>query len=131
KDRIQRDESAGRRQAGPALSGIHNVGESMTGPLAALIAYLLGSIPFGYLIVQWQRGIDVRTTGSRSTGATNVMRNLGIAGFLATFVLDAAKGCVAVRLGSRLSGNDAFWVSAAAVAAIAGHIFPVWLKFRG
>jgi glycerol-3-phosphate acyltransferase PlsY len=103
----------------------------MWGPLATLIAYLLGSIPFGYLIVRWQKGIDVRETGSRSIGATNVMRNLGISGFIATFVLDCGKGATAVMVASRLTGNDARWVAAAAVAAVAGHVFPVWLGFRG
>jgi glycerol-3-phosphate acyltransferase PlsY len=103
----------------------------MIGLLATATAYLLGSIPFGYLIVRWQRGIDVRETGSRSIGATNVMRNLGISGFVATFVLDCGKGAAAVMLASRLTGNDARWVAAAAVAAVAGHVFPVWLGFRG
>ena len=103
----------------------------MSGSLATLIAYLLGSIPFGYLIVRWQRGIDVRQTGSGSIGATNVMRNLGIAGFVATFALDCGKGLAAVMVASRLTGNDARWVAAAAVAAVAGHLFPVWLGFRG
>jgi acyl phosphate:glycerol-3-phosphate acyltransferase len=103
----------------------------MSGPLTTLLAYLLGSIPFGYLIVRWQRGIDVRQTGSRSIGATNVMRNLGISGFIATFVLDCGKGLAAVMLASRLTENDARWVAAAAVAAVAGHVFPIWLGFRG
>lgn len=103
----------------------------MIGPLSTLIAYLLGSIPFGYVIVRWQRGIDVRETGSRSIGATNVMRNLGITGFISTFVFDCAKGLGAVMLASRLTEDDPRWVAAAAVAAIGGHIFPVWLGFRG
>ena len=103
----------------------------MIGLLTTVTAYLLGSIPFGYLIVRWQRGIDVRETGSCSIGATNVMRNLGIPGFIATFVLDCGKGAAAVMLASRLTGNDARWVAAAAVAAVAGHVFPIWLGFRG
>ncbi len=103
----------------------------MTGPLVTAAAYLLGSIPFGYLIVRWRKGIDVRTTGSGATGATNVMRNLGMAGFLATFALDFGKGLGAVLLASRMTGGDPGWVAASAVAAIAGHIFPVWLGFRG
>jgi len=103
----------------------------ITGPLTSLIAYLLGSIPFGYLIVRWQKGIDVRQTGSRSIGATNVMRTLGIAGFIATFVLDCGKGLASVMLASRLTGDDPRWVAAAAVAAVAGHVCPVWLGFRG
>ena len=60
----------------------------MIAAITPLLAYLLGSLPFGYLIVRWQRGIDVRATGSGGTGATNVMRNLGVAGFVATFILD-------------------------------------------
>lgn len=103
----------------------------MTGLLTTAAAYLLGSIPFGYLIVRWRKGIDVRTTGSGATGATNVMRSLGLGGFLATFVLDFSKGLGAVLLTSRLAGHDPRWVGASAVAAIAGHIFPVWLGLRG
>ena len=103
----------------------------MTGQLTTLIAYLLGSIPFGYLIVRWQRGIDVRSTGSGSIGATNVMRNLGMLGFAATFLLDAGKGILAVVLASRITGDDTTAVAAAAFAAVLGHCFPVWLRFRG
>jgi glycerol-3-phosphate acyltransferase PlsY len=103
----------------------------MIGPLTTLIAYLLGSIPFGYLIVHWQRGIDVRATGSGSIGATNVMRNLGIMGFVATFILDAGKGLLAVLLASKMTSENPTWVAAAAFAAVSGHCFPVWLKFRG
>jgi acyl phosphate:glycerol-3-phosphate acyltransferase len=105
--------------------------QPILGPLTTLIAYLLGSIPFGYLVVRWQKGIDIRTTGSGGTGATNVMRNLGIVGFAATFVLDFGKGYAAVWLTSRITGGDPSWIAAAAVAAIAGHIFPVWLRFHG
>ncbi len=101
------------------------------GPLTTLIAYILGSIPFGYLIVRWRKGIDVRTTGSRSIGATNVMRNLGITGFLGTFILDAGKGTAAVLLAKKMTGDGSAWVGAAAVAVILGHCFPLWLKFRG
>jgi glycerol-3-phosphate acyltransferase PlsY len=88
-------------------------------------------MPFGYLIVRWQKGIDVRTTGSGSIGATNVMRNLGIIGFIATFLLDVSKGIVAVLLASRITSGEPRWIAASAVAAILGHCFPVWLKFRG
>jgi glycerol-3-phosphate acyltransferase PlsY len=99
--------------------------------LTPILAYLLGSIPFGYLIVRWQKGIDVRSTGSGGTGATNVMRNLGVIGFVATFILDLGKGIAAVLLASRLTGGDPRWIAASSVAAILGHCFPVWLKFRG
>lgn len=103
----------------------------MIGPLTTALAYLLGSIPFGYLIVRLQKGIDVRTTGSGSIGATNVMRNLGLAGFLVTFILDLGKGTAAVLLAGKLTGQSFTWIAAAAVAAVCGHCFPVWLKFRG
>jgi glycerol-3-phosphate acyltransferase PlsY len=103
----------------------------MHGPLTPFFAYLLGSIPFGYLIVRWQKGIDVRSTGSGGTGATNVMRNLGIIGFVATFILDVGKGTFAVLLVSRLTSGDPRWIAASSVAAILGHCFPIWLKFRG
>jgi glycerol-3-phosphate acyltransferase PlsY len=103
----------------------------MFGALTPLFAYFLGSIPFGYLLVRWQKGVDVRSTGSGSTGATNVMRNLGILGFVATFILDVGKGTVAVLLASRLTSGDPRWIAASSVAAILGHCFPVWLKFRG
>ncbi|HTS68548.1 MAG TPA: glycerol-3-phosphate 1-O-acyltransferase PlsY [Terriglobia bacterium] len=112
----------------------------MTAAVTPLLAYLLGSIPFGYLIVRWQKGVDVRSTGSGSTGATNVMRNLGILGFVVTFILDVGKGTFAVLLASRLTSADGSWIpltgdprwiAAASVAAILGHCFPVWLKFRG
>ncbi len=103
----------------------------MPGPLTTVIAYFLGSIPFGYLIVRWRKGIDVRTTGSGSIGATNVMRNLGIAGFVATIILDAGKGTGAVLCARRLTEDDPVWVAAAAVAAVLGHCLPIWLKFRG
>jgi glycerol-3-phosphate acyltransferase PlsY len=103
----------------------------MHGTLTPLFAYLLGSIPFGFLIVRWQKGVDVRSTGSGSTGATNVMRNLGIMGFVATFILDVGKGTFAVLLASRLTSGNARWIALSSVAAILGHCFPVWLKFRG
>jgi glycerol-3-phosphate acyltransferase PlsY len=103
----------------------------MVGPLTTLIAYILGSIPFGYLIVRWQRGIDVRATGSGSIGATNVMRNLGVLGFVATFILDAGKGFLAVLLASKMTADNPTWVAAAAFTAVLGHCFPVWLGFRG
>jgi len=111
-----------------------------------VIAYLLGSIPFGYLIVRATQGADVRETGSGGTGATNVSRRAGKTAGLVTLVLDALKGAAAVAiakivLGLPVFGEDAlvgpsletayWWVAAAAIAAILGHIFPVWLRFRG
>ena len=104
----------------------------MSSMLAILQAYLLGSIPFGYLIVRWKQGVDVRQAGSGATGATNVTRNAGKAAGIATLILDALKGYAAVELARWLTGSqDTTWVVAgAAVAAIVGHIFPVWLGFK-
>jgi glycerol-3-phosphate acyltransferase PlsY len=83
------------------------------------------------LIVHWQKGIDIRATGSGSIGATNVMRNLGILGFVTTFILDAGKGAAAVLLAEKMTAHSPGWTAAAAVTAILAHCFPVWLKFRG
>lgn len=101
--------------------------------LSLVMAYMLGSIPFGYLMVKWKEGDDVREAGSGGTGATNVMRKAGKAAGLATFALDVAKGFAAVMIARWLvgSGWEMNWtVAAAAVMAIIGHIFPVWLGFR-
>ncbi len=98
--------------------------------LLVVVAYLLGSIPFGYLIVRRKSGADIRETGSGGTGATNVSRRAGKAAGVLTLLLDAAKGCIAVLIAKTVSGDD--WViAAAASAALVGHIFPVWLRFRG
>ena len=102
----------------------------MTQIVVVIIAYLLGSIPFGYLIVRGKMGSDIRETGSGGTGATNVSRRAGKAAGVLTLVLDALKGAAAVLVAQAASGNG--WViTAAAIAVIAGHIFPVWLGFRG
>ena len=102
----------------------------MTRIIVVVIAYLLGSIPFGYLIVRRRIGADIRQTGSGGTGATNVSRRAGKTAGILTLVLDAAKGCVAVVIAQVVSGDD-WMVAAAAIAALVGHIFPVWLGFRG
>jgi len=95
------------------------------------LAYLLGSIPFGYLLVLIFRHQDIRTTGSGNIGATNVARS-GAKGLgLATLVLDLGKAFAAVVLAQRLAPNSSDLAVTAAVAAILGHCFPVWLRFRG
>jgi len=102
----------------------------MTLVIIVIIAYLIGSIPFGYLIVRRKIGADIRQTGSGGTGATNVSRRAGKAAGVLTLLLDAAKGSVAVLVANTVAGED--WaLAAAAIAALAGHIFPVWLGFRG
>src|SRR5204863_297590 len=77
------------------------------------IAYLLGAIPFGYLLVRLKTGDDVRSQGSGNIGATNVMRTSGRAAGIATLLLDIAKGYFAVWVAGRLTGHDTVWMSAA------------------
>jgi len=104
----------------------------MINPIVALLAaYLLGAVPFGYLLVKWKTGADVRSTGSGNIGATNVLRTTGRAAGVATLLLDILKGYAAVWLAGRLTGDDAWWMSAAALAVMAGHAFPVFLGFKG
>ena len=98
-------------------------------PILAL-AYLLGSIPFGYLLVRVFRKQDIRAQGSGNIGATNVARagkGLGIA----TLLLDAAKGFAAVAIAQHCFPGDADAAALTALAAVLGHVFPVWLRFRG
>jgi glycerol-3-phosphate acyltransferase PlsY len=97
--------------------------------LAAVVAYLLGSIPFGLLITRGAGLGDIRQIGSGNIGATNVLRtgHRGLAA--ATLVLDAAKGAVAVLVARHFWGDDAGYI--AALLAFLGHCFPVWLRFKG
>jgi glycerol-3-phosphate acyltransferase PlsY len=114
--------------------------------IVAVMAYLLGSIPFGYLLVRIFRGEDIRLTGSGNIGATNVARS-GAKGLgIATLALDALKGALAVWLATVLAGSKynlcgnfiqhpcaptLRLMSLAALFAVLGHVFPVWLRFKG
>ena len=104
--------------------------------LIAAASYLLGSIPFGYLLVRMVRGEDVRKSGSGNIGATNVSRKSPLLGVI-TLLLDALKGTLAVVLAYHLRGGTTGGVkpyqtmAMAALFAVLGHIFPVWLRFRG
>jgi glycerol-3-phosphate acyltransferase PlsY len=101
-------------------------------PLAAcLLAYFLGAIPFGYILVKLKTGGDVRGAGSGNIGATNVLRTTGRTAGVITLLLDIAKGYVAVWAAGRLTGGDSRWMAAAAVAVMLGHAYPVFLAFRG
>jgi acyl phosphate:glycerol-3-phosphate acyltransferase len=99
--------------------------------LIPVIAYALGSIPFGLLIVKATSGSDVRKSGSGNIGAANVSRVGGLGAGALTLLLDAAKGYLAVWLAARWSGGSVRWLTIAAVCAVLGHMFPVWLGFRG
>jgi glycerol-3-phosphate acyltransferase PlsY len=103
--------------------------------IIAAASYLLGSIPFGYLLVRIFRGEDVRQSGSGNIGATNVSRRSPLLGVL-TLLLDALKGTAAVALSYELADRTAAiptyeQLATAALFAVLGHMFPVWLKFRG
>jgi acyl phosphate:glycerol-3-phosphate acyltransferase len=114
--------------------------------IVATLAYLLGSLPFGYLLVRIFRGEDIRRTGSGNIGATNVARS-GAKGLgIATLVLDALKGALAVWLAALIAASKydlcGYFVehacvpalrlmSLAALFAVLGHVFPVWLRFKG
>ncbi len=101
----------------------------MTNLLAALFGYLLGSIPFGLLITRAAGGPDVRTIGSGNIGATNVLRTgrKGLAA--ATLICDALKGTAAVLIVAYYADHEA--VLTAGLGAFLGHLFPIWLKFKG
>jgi glycerol-3-phosphate acyltransferase PlsY len=105
--------------------------------LIAAAAYLLGSIPTGYLLVRIFRHQDIRSVGSGNIGATNVLRSGGKGLGAATFLLDMLKGCSAVWLGALLgallmpSAPARAAQAIAALFAVLGHMFPVWLRFRG
>jgi len=91
----------------------------------------MGSIPFGYLIVRAAKGADVRASGSGNIGATNVNRVAGAGAGAATLLLDIAKGYLAVWLANRVTGGDISWMAITGLAAVVGHLFPVWLRFQG
>ena len=97
--------------------------------LAVLAAYLMGSIPFAQLLSK-RRGIDLRRVGSGNVGASNVLRTLGVRPAVLAMMLDAVKGTVAVLIAQRLTNGVAAPV-AAGLASMIGHVYPVWLRFRG
>ena len=103
----------------------------MLGLLSIVIAYLLGAIPFGYLLVKFTRGSDIRASGSGNIGATNVLRTAGRAEGVATLLLDIVKGFLAVWIAIKLTDDSPAWTALAALAVMAGHAFPVFLQFKG
>ena len=95
-----------------------------------LISYLLGSFPSGFLYAKNLKGIDLRYVGSGSTGATNVLRNIGKWPALIVFILDVLKGFIAVKIAYFFLSDNIFQVLAG-LFAITGHIWPIWLKGKG
>ena len=99
--------------------------------LIPVAAYLLGSIPFGLLFARLFGGPDVRSAGSGNIGATNVSRVVGNSAGILTLIFDVGKGAAAVWLAGRFSEESAAWMMIAGIAALIGHCYPIWLKFRG
>jgi len=112
--------------------------------LLVVVTYLIGSIPFSFLVVRLVAGDDIRRHGSGNVGATNVARNFGKLPGIVALLLDASKGWMAIFVarnmihapswplaGSARSAPVTFWVGLAGLCAILGHMFPVWLRFKG
>lgn len=108
-------------------------GQERLGVVLVGASYLAGSIPFGLLLGRFFAGVDVREAGSGNIGATNVARTAGRRLGVLTLVLDAGKGALAVGITAWVLGvpDHAGWPAAAGLAAFLGHVFPVWLRFRG
>lgn len=94
-------------------------------------AYLLGSIPFGFLVVKLVGAGDIRFRGSGNIGATNVAREAGALPGLATLLLDGGKGYLSVWIAARVTDGNPRWMILAALLTLVGHIFPIWLRFQG
>jgi acyl phosphate:glycerol-3-phosphate acyltransferase len=101
----------------------------MNAVLAVTVAYLVGSIPFAFLLSR-QRGVDLRRAGSGNIGASNVLRTTGVRAALLAMVLDGVKGTIAVLAAQLLSAGPVAAVIAA-FASVVGHVYPIWLRFRG
>ncbi len=122
--------------------------EAVIGAAVLLASYLIGSVPFGFLLAKWRKGVDVTEAGSGNIGATNVARLAGRGLGAATLVLDASKGLLPVIVMRYLvvpwvllSGTDGWggegsraeeiWIASAGALAFLGHCFPVWTRMRG
>ncbi|HHS50856.1 MAG TPA: glycerol-3-phosphate 1-O-acyltransferase [candidate division Zixibacteria bacterium] len=96
-----------------------------------ILGYLLGSIPFGFVLFKLRKGGDVRDAGSGATGATNVARQLGLRSALLVSILDIAKGAIAVLIAMQFAPESGWIQVGAGISAVIGHCFPVWIGFRG
>lgn len=104
----------------------------MAGLAITLIAYIIGTVPFGVLVARWVGASDPRTKGSGNIGATNVLRVAGRGAATATLVLDTGKGLVAVWTAQLwIPDHTTAWAQAAGIAVVVGHTFPLWTRFQG
>jgi len=110
----------------------HNEGDKVVGSivLAIVIGYLLGSIPCAYIAARWVKGVDIRQLGGGNVGAVNVMREIGTAAGFAVLLADMAKSAVAVLIAQWL-GLPLLFIFIVGLAAVVGHNWPVWLRFKG
>ncbi|MBP7118316.1 MAG: glycerol-3-phosphate 1-O-acyltransferase PlsY [Candidatus Cloacimonetes bacterium] len=99
--------------------------------LMPLFAYFLGSIPVGWIVARLFFKTDIRSKGSGNIGATNALRQFGTAVGLIVLLLDMSKGIIAVLLAKSIYGSGAMMVVICGLLAILGHVFPIWLKFKG
>lgn len=104
--------------------------EALAGVALVVASFLVGAVPWGYLLGQRSRGIDLRQVGSGGTGATNVLRTLGRGAAITVLVLDVLKGVLPIVIG-RIAGFSAEWIAAAGVAAVAGHCWSPFIGFKG
>ncbi|WP_299302110.1 glycerol-3-phosphate 1-O-acyltransferase PlsY [uncultured Fretibacterium sp.] len=95
------------------------------------VSYFIGSLPTGYLVARIFRGVDIRTVGSGSIGATNVRRLMGQGWAVFVTLVDMLKGALALLLTVESASSDPWLLSLSALAAVLGHNYPVWLRFRG
>lgn len=103
----------------------------MTNLWSVLLAYLLGSIPAGFLFVRWRSGVDLRAAGSGNPGPANAVREAGWLLGTAVLAIDLAKGAAAVWIASRLTSHSEIWMSVSAVAVMLGYIWPIFHELRG
>lgn len=101
------------------------------GVLAVVLSYLLGSVSFSIVIAKWVKGIDIRQHGSGNAGATNTLRVLGKGPGIFVFLLDIGKGVAAVWIGHGLGGDNGWIPVLCGLAAIIGHNWPIWFRFKG
>ena len=112
------------------MNGIAQAGHGALWLFSLPASYLMGSLPSGWLAARWLRGIDIREHGSGSTGATNVLRVVGKPAALVVLLVDVLKGTAAILLAQALDVGP-WWEVVAGLLALAGHIWPLWLKFHG
>ena len=98
--------------------------------LILFLGYLFGSFPSGYLAGRIAKGVDIRSLGSGSTGATNVLRHIGKRAAITVFLVDVGKGVISILLAKYFLLNDS-WQVAMGLSTLMGHIWPIWLNWRG